>query len=85
MHVFLWDSETDLFLIFLNQEKRYLRSYFRAIDKSEREKVRFVSMDIYENYRAIDQVYFPNALCCADSSMSSRILIMHWTKSEEKS
>lgn len=50
-----------------SRKKSYLRSYFRMIDKEERESVEFISMDMYENYREIAKIYFPNALCCADS------------------
>lgn len=50
-----------------SRKKSYLRSYFRMIDKSERDKVKFISMDMYDNYRDIASIYFPNALCCADS------------------
>ena len=37
------------------------------IDKKEREKVKFISMDMYDNYRDIAHIYFPQARCCADS------------------
>lgn len=50
-----------------SRKKAYLRSYFRMIDKSERDIVQFISMDMYDNYRDIAHIYFPNALCCADS------------------
>lgn len=49
------------------RKKAYLRTYFRSIDKGERDKVKFISMDMYETYRDIAHIYFPSALCCADS------------------
>lgn len=50
-----------------SRKKSYLRSYFRLIDKKERDIVKFISMDMYDPYRDIAHIYFPNALCCADS------------------
>lgn len=50
-----------------SRKKSYLRSYFRMIDQKERETVQFISMDMYDNYRDIALIYFPNAICCADS------------------
>lgn len=50
-----------------SRKKRYLKSYFRMIDQKERDAVQFISMDMYDNYREIAKIYFPNALCCADS------------------
>lgn len=50
-----------------SRKKAYLRTYFRSIDKRERDKVKFISMDMYDTYRDIAHIYFPNALCCADS------------------
>lgn len=50
-----------------SRKKSYLRSYFRMIDQKERDAVHFISMDMYDNYREIAKIYFPNALCCADS------------------
>ena len=37
------------------------------IDPKERNIVQFVSMDMYENYRDMINIYFPNALCYVDS------------------
>ena len=37
------------------------------IDPKERNIVQFVSMDMYENYRDMINIYFPNVLCCVDS------------------
>lgn len=50
-----------------SRKKQYLKKYFRSIPSSEREKVKFISMDMYDNYRDVAHEYFPNALCCADS------------------
>ncbi len=37
------------------------------IDKKERSKIKFISMDMYENYKNIIHTYFLIALCCTDS------------------
>ena len=50
-----------------SRKKSYLRNYFRMIDPKERNIVRFVSMDMYENYRDMINIYFPNVLCYVDS------------------
>lgn len=50
-----------------SRKKSHLRSYFRMIDENERNQVKFISMDMYENYRDIAKIYFPEAICCADS------------------
>ena len=49
-----------------SRRKGLLRSYFRNIPLSEREKVSYISMDLYDNYRDIARIYLPNALICAD-------------------
>jgi transposase len=53
--------------VLVSRKKSYLKNYFRQIPKSEREIVKFISMDMYETYRDVAQIYFPNAICCADS------------------
>ena len=49
-----------------DREKRHIRNYFRAIPRSERETVRFVSTDMNEVYRDIVYSCFPNAVLCID-------------------
>lgn len=49
-----------------SRKKENLRSYFRTIPLYEREQVKYVSMDLYDNYRDIAKIYLPNALVCAD-------------------
>lgn len=44
-----------------------LEDYFSKIPKEEREKVKYFSMDLYNNYRLIAKKWLPNALICADS------------------
>jgi len=49
-----------------SRKKGSLRAYFRSIPLPEREKVRYVSIDLYDNYRDIARIYLPNAIICAD-------------------
>lgn len=49
-----------------SRKKANLRLYFRAIPLYEREKVKYVSIDLYDNYRDIAKIHLPNALICAD-------------------
>lgn len=50
-----------------SRKKSSLREYFRSIPLEEREKVVYVSMDMYENYKDIASKYLPNATICIDS------------------
>lgn len=50
-----------------SRKKSSLREYFRSIPLDEREKVIYISMDMYENYRDIAIKYLPNATICIDS------------------
>lgn len=54
--------------------KDYLASYFNKIKllnyetgMSELDYVKYVSIDLYDNYKSISETYFPKALICADS------------------
>ena len=44
-----------------------LEDYFSKIPRVERERVKYFSMDLYNNYRLIAQKWLPNAIICADS------------------
>ena len=59
-----------------DRRKDYLSSYFGSIRNStldpltnisELNNVKYISIDLYENYKDIARTYFPNALVCADS------------------
>lgn len=47
-----------------NQEALF--DYFANISVEERKKVKFFSMDLYDVYRRVANIAFPNALICAD-------------------
>lgn len=49
-----------------SREKHRMRSYFHRIPKEERQTVKFVSIDMNENFREIVKDYFPWAKLCAD-------------------
>lgn len=49
-----------------SRKKANLKSHFRNIHQHERERVKYVSMDLYDNYRDIVKTYLPHALICAD-------------------
>lgn len=50
-----------------SRKKAYLIHYFRSVPIQERQTVRFISMDMYENYRCVARLLFPEAIVCADS------------------
>ena len=49
-----------------SRNKEDLCGYFGNIPLEERKKVKFFSMDLYEVYRQVAHLCFPNALVCAD-------------------
>ena len=50
-----------------SRRKDNLRYSFNKIPEIERKSVKYVSIDLYDNYRELSKVYFPNAKICADS------------------
>ena len=44
----------------------FLSDYFYSIPISQRSRVKFIIIDMYEHYRRISQIYFPGALLCTD-------------------
>jgi len=59
-----------------DRKKEYLTRYLRKIRKdtydksakcSELDNVKYVSIDLYDNYRDIAHAFFPDAVICADS------------------
>lgn len=49
-----------------SRNKEDLCRYFGNIPQSERDKVQYFSMDLYEVYRQVAKLCFPKALICAD-------------------
>lgn len=50
-----------------DRDKSTLSSYFKSIDRKERERVEYVGVDMNDIYREIVYRYFPNATIVADS------------------
>ena len=50
-----------------SRKKDELSSYFSNINKGTRNYVKYISIDMWENYRDLAHRYFPNALVCVDS------------------
>ena len=59
-----------------NKKKAYLTQYFSMVkhntfnfstNKSELDNVKFISIDMYENFRDHARIFFPKAKICADS------------------
>ena len=73
----LMDFKTGILIDVLpDRKKEYLTGYFNKIRNStydfssgtsELQNVKYVSMDLYDNYRDISKIYFPRAIICADS------------------
>lgn len=49
-----------------SRQKYDLINYFESIPREERCKVKIVSFDLWETYRIVVNLLFPNALCAAD-------------------
>lgn len=49
------------------RKKDYLLQYFSLIPKKERQKVKFICMDMYDQYKIVAKYRFPNAKIAVDS------------------
>ena len=49
-----------------SRRKQVLLDYFFNIPLSERKKVKVVSFDMWESYRTVSKIMFPDALCAVD-------------------
>ncbi len=50
-----------------SRRKRELHNYFTLIPQKERDKVKYVCMDMYRPYKDICSIYFKKAIICVDS------------------
>lgn len=50
-----------------SRHKNHLIDYFSHISIDERNKVKFISMDLWDSYRQMAKLCLPNAIICADS------------------
>ena len=50
-----------------SRREEKLNDYFFSIPKNERDRVKYISMDMYNHYRTLMSIYFPEATICIDS------------------
>lgn len=50
-----------------SRRKDYLVNYFNHISESEKKRVKYVSIDMWESYADVAEKCFPNAFICVDS------------------
>ena len=63
----LLDFETqNLINVVINRKKYTLLNYFEQIPESERNRVEYVSIDLYDTYRSVIRFRLPKAKICAD-------------------
>lgn len=63
----LVDFETQNIVDVLpSRRKQTLMDYFFNIPLAERKKVKIVSFDMWETYRIVSKIMFPNAICAVD-------------------
>lgn len=63
----LVDFETQNIVDVLpSRRKQPLMDYFFAIPLEERKKVKIVSFDMWETYRIVSKIMFPDAICAVD-------------------
>ncbi len=53
--------------IYSSRHKHYLSKVFSSIPKNERLEVQFIVIDMWETYRDLADIYFPNAKIAVDS------------------
>lgn len=58
--------------IIKTRTRDFLESYFNSIPFTERETVKYIVTDLFEPYRSIIRIYFPNAVHIADR--------FHWVR-----
>ena len=49
-----------------SRNKAYLNNYFDGFTKAQREKVKYVTIDLWESYKAVAKRCFPNCIVAAD-------------------
>lgn len=59
-------NKRALMEILPSRSKNYLNSYFDKIPLKEREKVKYVTMDMWESYKTVARRYFPNCIIAID-------------------
>jgi transposase len=59
--------KNEIIDILPSRRKYYLLHYFQSIPQKELERVRFVSIDMWDTYRDIARLVFKKAIVCVDS------------------
>lgn len=70
----------EIFDLLPNRRKHQLANYFTKIDKKYRDKVLYISMDMWEPYRDIAHLYFKNAKVCVDNFHVVKLINYAFTK-----
>lgn len=65
--IFVDNDSRNLFEILPSRSKHTLSSYREKIPRHEWEKVRFVTIDMWEPYQAVARKYFPHCAAAVDS------------------
>lgn len=75
-HVSLIDGKTGKPIDIVQcRHKHYLFSYFNKFTLCERKKVKFVIMDLWQPYKDLAKLFFPNAKIVADRFHYSRYIV----------
>ena len=77
----LTDFKTCQIYDILPDRKKYtLAEYFSSTARDSRLKVRYVCTDMWDTYRELAEVYFPNAKVCVDSFHVIKLINYAFTK-----
>ncbi len=60
-------TKNEIIDILPSRRKYYLLHYFQSIPQKELERVRFISIDMWDTYRDIARIVFKKAVVCVDS------------------
>lgn len=60
-------SNNQIYDLLPSRKKYDLANYFSQIPRETRESVQYISMDMWNTYRELANLYFKNALVCVDS------------------
>ncbi len=74
------NKERDLTEILPNRSKKTLSRYFEDIPREERDKVLYVTIDLWQPYKEVAEKYLKNARICADPFHVIKHLVDSFTK-----
>lgn len=70
----------EIYDLLPSRKKHQLANHFTKIDKKHRDKVLYISMDMWEPYRDIAHLYFKNAKVCVDNFHVVKLINYAFTK-----